>query len=149
MAPPAAKVVAMPRTRAQQALFDRSSELLREAEALASISGVSGPADSYEVGAEDSFLSDWKQRARRALDRAQRLITAPQRALAERGMQVAKRVVESGRALRRASKEAYEDSFIVKLLSWGSALTAAAGVGSIVLTAILAYAAYRLFISKR
>lgn len=101
---------------------------MREAETLASLAqSVSGPADTPPAeGALGPWVDDWTARAKRALDRAQRLITAPSRASNAGGRRIVKRVREGAHAIReRAGKARQKVDDIISAsnrLAWGAGL---------------------------
>lgn len=86
---------AIPRDVAWSAISD-----LRQAEALVDMGTVSGPADRPpEAGQEQSWISDWVAKSRALLKRAAELVTSGNRAVAERGVEAARRVHRSAKRI--------------------------------------------------
>src|SRR5574342_336495 len=125
-------------------LYERASENLREAEALASIQGVSGPADETP-GDEDSYVRDYAMRAARALKRATEIASGGTSPVSvDRAKQIAKRVTDGARQVKAAVRRT-KDRLLDPIIDAGQKLQFGAIAGGLVLTAILAFIAYRLF----
>lgn len=135
---------------ADERLFWRAVSNLREAEALASLANaVSGPADAPPQNDKDqTWISDWADRSRMALQKARDWSTAKSRALRERAGRIAARVREGARAIYRASPAAKASRKLEEVVTMANAVTTAVSIGSIALTAALVYLAYRVFVKK-
>lgn len=85
----------------------RAVEALAEAEALAALSTVAGPADVVpDAGSTAAWAADWERRARDALRRAWEWSTSPAREARDRARRVARRISDGARDVRRAVPDA-------------------------------------------
>lgn len=140
-------------TPGTQASYWRAVEALREAETLANLAGaVSGPADEppKQDSDQDSFIEDWTGRAKQALSKAAQWATAPERFLRERGKRIAKRISDGAHELMRRVNKANTRIWtpLQTVTDTAEKIQLAWGLGTIFATALVAYAAYRIFVKK-
>lgn len=91
-------------TPGQQRLFWGAVSSLREAETLAQLGGVSGPADEPpKSGDEKGWISDWTGRASEALGKAKAWIDSGNKALKDRARRIARHIADGSRRIYQAS----------------------------------------------
>jgi CHASE3 domain sensor protein len=83
----------------------RATAALREAETLAQLASVSGPADEAprEQTEEQSWAEDWKTRALESLDKARQFALKPAVVMKDRAKTIVNRIASGLAAIRRAT----------------------------------------------
>lgn len=133
-------------TKGQRRHYWRAVYALTEAEALAKVSAVEGPADAPPATNNDAFafVGNWKARAKAALAKARQWHETGKRALKERARKVAVKIAQGVREIYEASpitrtKRALEDvSSAANALQWASV------AGASLATLALLWLAWRL-----
>ncbi len=135
----------MSATDRRRRLFWRAVHMLREAETLADLGPVAGPADSVpSEGDEESWVRDWSKRAKQALKKANEwLVEKPNKVAEERARSIADRVRRGAAAIRRAAKGAHEQ--LSEVQDAANKLWVAGQVGGTVVLLIAAYIAWKLW----
>jgi lysozyme family protein len=138
----------------ERALLWRAVFALRTAETLADLASVAGPSDSPPELAADfgSFASDWADRARRALSKAQQwAIEKPVQAARERAQRVAQQVSRGARAIVRAGKRiaAWPKRTVQLLGRAADEMATRAAVSAVVTVAVVGAVAWWYFANRR
>lgn len=125
-------------TPGKERLYWGAVNALREAESLAQLAGVvGGPADEPpRAGEEESWVTDWSNRAREALGRARDWVSSKKRALRDRAARIAHHVQEGARRIYQASPLPATRRALESVTDAARAITIAsmfAGIGTTVL----------------
>lgn len=113
----------------------RAVSALREAEALADLKAISGPADGPPApGDEPSWVDDWAKRAREALRKARDFSESAKRAAKDRARAIADNVRRGVRAIYRASPGSQASAALRALAEAANTITLATAIGTGVLT---------------
>lgn len=132
----------------------RAVDRLREAEGLAQLQAVSGPADAPpEAGAEQSWFDDWSSRAKGALRKARELVDSGKRAAKDRARRIAQAVRDGASAVWKASPPGQlasaSKSTLQNLADAATAIQWASIIGSGVATLALLGAVYWLWTARK
>jgi lysozyme family protein len=127
---------------------------LRTAETLADLASVAGPSDTPPELAADfgAFASDWADRARRALSKAQQwAIEKPAQAAKERASRVAESVARGARAIVRAGKRiaAWPKRTVQVLGQTAEEMATRWTISAVITAAVVGYAAWWYFAKRR
>lgn len=144
----------IPLTDSQRALAWRAVFALRQAETLADLASVAGPSDTPPELAADfgSFASDWADRARRALSKAQQwAIEKPAQAARERAQKVAQQVSRGARAIVRAGRRivGWPKRTVELLGKTAEEMAVKSTISAVLTVAIVGYAAWWYFAKRR
>lgn len=119
---------------------------LREAESLAQLSSVSGPADEPpRDGDEPSWIEDWSKRAHDALKKAREWADSKKRALRDRASRIAEHVRTGARRIYQASPIGKTAKALQSVNETANHIQLAAWVTSVGLTLALLAGAWWLF----
>lgn len=144
----------IPLTDTQRALAWRAVFALRQAETLADLASVAGPSDTPPELVADfgSFASDWADRARRALSKAQQwAIEKPAQAARERAQRVAEQVKRGARAILRAGRRVsnWPRRSVEILGKTAEDFATRSIISTVVTVAVVGYAAWWYFGKRR
>lgn len=135
---------------AQERLWWRAVNALREAETLAELKAISGPADAPPgAGDETSWVDDWAKRGREALRKARDWAESEKRSARERAARIADRVRSGVRAIWRASPVSKANQALKALADAANTITLATAIGTTVLTIGLLWLGWRLLQARR
>lgn len=151
---PPAPQTRLPLTDSQRALAWRAVFALRQAETLADLASVAGPSDTPPELAADfgSFASDWADRARRALSKAQQwALEKPAQAARERAQKVAQQVSRGARAIVRAGRRiaGWPLRTIQVLGQTAEEMATRSAISAVITAAVVGYAAWWYFAKRR
>lgn len=150
-------------TPGQERNFWGAVHALREAETLAQLGNVSGPADEPpRPGDEKGWIADWANRAREALERARKMAlpgptgalplaaknVAKQRASRDAARRIAAHIQEGVRRVRQASPLARAEKTLSEVSDAARALQFGFIFGGVGLTVALALVAAYLWKTK-
>jgi hypothetical protein len=138
--------VDVPSSAAARTYYWRAVERLREAESLAQLGHVSGPADAPPEKPEDEsgWIADWKKRAKETARKAyEALAENPTKAVKRRAAEISSRLQRGIAAIRKANpSEATKQklSSLADLLKglWGAA-HAGTSFGTLLALAVIAW----------
>lgn len=93
----------------QKRLYWAAVNSLREAETLAQLGNVSGPADEPpQPGDEESWTRDWVKRAGDSLKKARDMVDSHVKSQVDRGKRIAVHVRDGASAIQRASQKVFK-----------------------------------------
>ncbi len=109
----------MPSPEKKRALYWRAVSALREAETLADLGSVSGPADAPpKEGEDESWIKDWGKRAQNAIRKAhEALVDNPSEAVKRRAQRIGARVQSGITAIKKAFTPSEETKKKLRSLS--------------------------------
>ena len=136
----------VPSSAAARTYYWRAVERLREAETLAELGHVSGPADAPPEKPEDEsdWIADWKKRAKETARKAwEALSENPTKPVKRRAAEIAERLQRGVKAIRKANPAEWSKqklSSITDMLKglWGAA-HAGTSFGTIIALALIAW----------
>lgn len=128
----------------------RATASLREAETLANLSEVSGPADEppKDDAGLQSWAEDWKGRALDAVHKAREFIERPAVVMKERGRAIVNRISTGLSAIRRATGQKLKQTLAPVAAALGAAQLGFYGM-QFVVTAGIVYLAYRFLLARK
>lgn len=134
----------------KRALFWRATYALREAESLAKLGRVVGPADAppSDAQSEPNWIADWKARAKAALKQAADWWSEGNERLKDRAREVARQIERGGSAIVEANPLEAGKNAIDKLVSFAHELTTAMFIGEGLATLVLLWLGYELFFKR-
>lgn len=125
-------------TPGQERLFWGAVSALREAETLAQITSVSGPADEPpQSGDEKSWIEDWTKRASETLSKARAWVDSKKKAVRDRARRIASHVAEGARKIYQASPVGRASKAIEQVSETARTIQIGALVTSTALTVLL------------
>lgn len=140
----------MPTPAGAKRHYARAIEALNEAEALAKLSDVVGPADvPPEPGSEKAFLDDWQARAKGVLRKGYEWVQSGKAGLKDRARRAAQKVRQGVREIYEASPAAKAGRALESVSSAANSLQWAALATTGLATAVLLYLAWKLLIERK
>lgn len=133
-------------SKGQRRHYWRATNALVEAEALAKLAAVEGPADGppATAAAIGAYVDDFKARAKAALNKAREFYDSGKRGLQERARRVATKVQQGVRELYEASPVARANRALESVSNAAQALQWASLAGAGLATLALLWLAWKL-----
>lgn len=133
-------------TPGQERLFWGAVSSLREAETLAQLTNVSGPADEPpRAGDEKSWIEDWAGRAKEALKRAHEMAQNAKKAIRDRARRIAGHVADGARRIYQASPAGKASAALESVSRTANTITLATLVSGAAATVLFLLAAWLLW----
>lgn len=133
-------------TPGQERLYWGAVSSLREAETLAQLGSVSGPADEPPTaGDEKSWIDDWAKRAGETLGKARAWSSSKVKALRDRARRIAGHISDGARRIYQASPIARANRTIQDVAETARTIQIATLVSGVGATVLLLAAAWWVF----
>lgn len=133
-------------TPGQERHYWAAVSALREAETIAQLGNVSGPADEPpKAGDEKSWIEDWGKRATETLAKARAWVDSKKKSLRDRARRVASHVAEGARRIYQASPVARASRALEAVTDTARTIQMATLVSGVAVTVLLLAGAWLLF----